>query len=293
MKKKTLRILALFLLAVILASGTSLLLSARMLSVSRYERTVPALTAPLRVVLLTDLHNSEFGEGNARLISLVAEEKPDLILLAGDLLNQTEERTDIAVSLIRELSAVAPVYVSLGNHEVQHEKNFGSELRPTLAEAGATVLEYNWLDVEIKGQALRIGGLYGYCLPGKYLKTGETRESECAFLEEFQDTERTKLLLCHMPVCWMINGSLDAWNVDLVFSGHAHGGQMRFPWIGGLYAPDQGWFPGRCEGLYESKDGSRCLVLSRGLGSSGKKLPRFNNLPEVLVLDLLPPEARS
>ena len=266
----------------------TLLLSKLALSVTRFELFNPKLPEPIRIVQLTDLHNSEFGKGNERLIRKVREQQPDLILLTGDMLNQYEERTDVPVNLIRELSQIAPVYASYGNHEQQHEKNYGTDLRAVFTEAGATVLEWDWIDVEIKGQELRIGGIYGYCMAGYYLKTDETDEMETAFLDDFCDTDRTKLLLCHMPVAWIKYGSLDYWDTDYVFAGHAHGGQVRIPFVGGLYAPDQGWFPGRCEGLFYSKDGEHTLVLSRGLGTSRSKLPRLNNIPEILVLDLVP-----
>ncbi len=265
--------------------AASLYLSRSALTVSRYEVAVPGITETLRIVQLSDLHNSEFGKGNTRLIRKVREQNPDLILMTGDMLNQTEQQTDIAADLVKALSAVAPVYYSYGNHEVYFEKHFGTDLRPLFTEAGAEVLEYNWVDVEIRGQALRIGGVYGYCLP--IWAGSEAWEEESIFLEAFQDTARTKIFLSHMPICWIQSSSLDCWDVDLVFAGHAHGGQIRFPWIGGLYAPDQGWFPGKCAGLYESKDSLSCLVLSRGLGTSGK-LPRLNNIPEIVVVDVIP-----
>ena len=274
-------------LSLLLVSGMlSITLSRTALTVSRYQLTASKLTEPIRIVQLTDLHNSEFGEGNERLAARVAEQEPDLILVTGDLLNENEERTDIAVTLIRKLAEIAPVYVSFGNHEVGHERRFGTDLRALYTQAGARVLNDDWLDLTLKDQELRIGGIYGYCLPSKYR---ESRKSESAFLEEFQNTERTTLLLCHMPVCWIINGSLDFWDVDVVLSGHIHGGQVRLPGIGGLWAPDQGWFPGKSAGLYFSEDGERAMVLSRGLGNT-EKVPRINNIPEVLVLDLLPRE---
>ena len=283
-------VLVIILILVILLTA-SFILSQSAISISQYDCSASSLTQPLRIVQLTDLHNSVFGKGNERLIRKVREQQPDLILLTGDMLNQYEERTDVPVDLIRELSQIAPVYASYGNHEEQHEKNYGTDLRAIFTEAGATVLEYDWVDVEVKGQKLRIGGIYGYCMAGYYLKTDETDEMETAFLDDFCDTDRTKLLLCHMPVAWIKYGSLDYWDTDYVFAGHAHGGQVRIPFVGGLYAPDQGWFPGRCEGLFFSKDGEHTLILSRGLGTSRSKLPRLNNIPEILVLDLVPENA--
>lgn len=284
-KKRFLILVVFFIL--IAAAGVSFLLSSYGLSVSRYSLSAPALTRSIRIVQLTDLHNSVFGPHNRRLVEKVAAQEPDLILLTGDLLNYNEERTDLAEELITQLAAIAPVYVSYGNHEKAYEKNYGADLAAVYTVAGATVLEREWVDLTIKGQQIRLGGIYGYCLPGDLLKTGEARKGECSFLESFQDTEQYKILMCHVPFCWIAVGSLDYWKADCVLCGHVHGGQIRIPFVGGLWAPDQGWFPGRERGLYFSKDGSKTMVLSRGLGNTDQ-LPRFNNIPEILVLDLLP-----
>ena len=107
------------------------------------------------------------------------------------------------------------------------------------------------------------------------------------FTKAFCDTDRLKLLMCHMPYTWLVHSGLEVWDIDCVLSGHVHGGQLRLPLIGGFWAPDQGWFPGREAGLYRSEDGTRTMVLSRGLGST-EKLPRFNNIPELVVLEIKP-----
>lgn len=263
---------------------TNLYMSAKFLTVTTYQLQSNISTS-LRILQLTDLHNSEFGANNSRLISTVRNQSPDLIILTGDLLNSDEERTDIATNLIMQLCEIAPVYCSNGNHEIEYQENYGVDVDELYREAGAVVLEKEYQDIIINDQKIRIGGIYGYCLPGKYLETGEADQEECTFLEEFQNTDIPTILLCHMPVCWMINGSLDEWNVDYVFAGHVHGGEVILPFIGGLYGPDLGWFPGRMEGIFTSENKEKTLFLSRGLGTS-ERIPRFNNIPEIMVVDI-------
>lgn len=267
--------------------GYEIYISYHSLICTNYEIYSEKVNSGVRIVQLSDLHNNVFGEENAKLAETVRQQSPDLILLTGDMLNLDDEDYSVAAALIRKLREIAPVYFSYGNHEAAYEINFNADLTALFEEAGAVVLEKTFEDIEVNGQKLRLGGIYGYCLPEELLKTGEADPEECAFLTEFQDTEAYTVLLCHMPVSWILYGSLEMWDVDCIFAGHAHGGQVRLPWIGGLYAPDQGWFPGNAAGVYESRDGKKTLVLSRGLGSGGM-IPRFNNKPELVVTDILP-----
>lgn len=261
----------------------TLYVSVHALTITTYN--LSTISPSLRILQLSDLHNSEFGTHNSRLISAVRAQSPDLILLTGDLLNSDEQRTDIATELITQLCDIAPVYCSNGNHEVEYQEKYGVDVDELYREAGAVVLEKDYRDITVKNQQIRLGGIYGYCLPGKYLETGEADLEETVFLEEFQNTDLPTILMCHMPVCWMINGSLDAWDVDYVFAGHVHGGEVILPFIGGLYGPDLGWFPGRMEGIYTSGDHQKTLILSRGLGTN-EMIPRFNNIPEIVVADI-------
>ena len=267
--------------------GRSLYQSKYSLNCTLYQISSDKIDTPVRIVQLTDLHNSEFGENNQELIDRVTAQFPDLILITGDLLNADETRTDIATNLIFALCDIAPVYISLGNHEIEYHENFGKDIVELYQNLGAEVLEWKYKDITINGQHLRLGGIYGYCLSDKYLKTEEADPEECAFMTDFQDTDLFTVLMCHIPVCWMINDGLDEWDVDCVFSGHVHGGQAILPLIGGVFAPDMSWFPGRLEGIFSSEMGNKALVLSRGLGNT-ENIPRFNNIPEIVVVDLVP-----
>lgn len=290
MKRKHKIVLVIFLIVLFLtAVGYSLYTSKYTLTTTKNTFFYDKLTAPVRIVQLTDLHNSVFGKDNERLAAAVEEQAPDLIVLTGDLINSDEEDCSVVKTLLEKLGRIAPVYVSYGNHEFFYEKIFHKDVKKSFEEAGAKVLEFSYEDVEIRGQKLRLGGLYGYCTPAKYLETKEADERECAFLTEFQATDRLTILLAHMPFAWIVNDGISEWSIDCVFSGHDHGGQIRIPFVGGLYAPDQGFFPGRDCGLYESGDGQKVLVLSRGLGST-RRIPRVFNVPEIVVMDLLPAE---
>ena len=286
-KKRGRRVVLLLFLLLLAASVVSALLSTYGLMVTHYEAGSSKLTAPVRIVHLTDLHNSEFGESNSRLTKKVAEQEPDLILITGDLLNSNEERTDIAEDVIRSLAEIAPVYVSYGNHEASYEKRYGIDLSDLYIKAGAKVLEFESEIVGINNQTLCLAGFYGYGMPAKYLSKSEGVEKEVVFMQGLEEQDDYTILLCHMPMSWLRLNAVEEWHLDCVLCGHVHGGQIRFPLIGGLWAPDQGWFPGKDCGMYLSKDGFRFMELSRGLGNTDK-VPRFNNIPEIVVLDLIP-----
>lgn len=258
--------------------------SKHMLQSTVYEVSTSKTDSPVRIVQLTDLHNSEFGQGNEKLIRKVKEQEPDLVCITGDLLNLDEDNTEIAENLIAKLAEDFPVYVSLGNHETLNRYLSVSELRDRFEQAGAVVLEFDYEDITVNGVSLRIGGFYGYGLPEN---SEAVRENESEFLEDFQDTDAYKVLLMHMPLAWYYSDSLNYWDVDLVLAGHTHGGQIRIPFVGGMYAPDMGWFPGRECGLYYSDDGEKVMVLSRGLGST-ERVPRFNNIPEIVTVNIEP-----
>lgn len=254
------------------------------LTTVRYEVSAD-VTESIRIVHLTDLHGHVFDEDNDSLVELVQVQEPDLIVMTGDMMDKNDDNANVVSALIQELTPIAPVYYGYGNHETAWMDRTGIDLRSALTEAGAIVLESEYLDVEIKGKSMRIGGYSGYYgYPGMYPVTQEERAAQYAFFEDFENTDRYKLLLSHIPTTWLDWGGIYGELVDLVLSGHYHGGQIRLPLLGGLVAPYVGWFPPYTEGLYEGEQA--ICILSTGLGSS-PGVPRINNLPQVVVVELV------
>ena len=142
---------------------------------------------------------------------------------------------------------------------------------------------YKYVDIEINGILVRLGGMYDYAFGLDGNNTAlSAPEDVLAFLEDFQNTDRVKIMLSHRPDSFIFGDASEVWDIDLVISGHNHGGQVVLPFLGGLYGGDQGWFPTYVHGLYEK--GNLQLFITSGLGSDRQKLPRFNNPPEVAVL---------
>ena len=279
-KTKIFRFIICFIILIIIIILFSVFCSRKILSIDTYSYTNRKIMTHIRVVQLTDLHNSQFGGANKRLFQKIQEQNPDVIFMTGDMLNEDESRMDIVVNLVQKVKEIAPVYYSLGNHEkafIEKQRD-GNVLVEKLKAAGAVVLEQEYVDTEIAGQEVRIGGAYGYLLEGEGKDGSEQR-----FMEEFQDTERFKILLSHIPEGLLLWESMKYWDVDLVFSGHVHGGQVRLPGIGGLFDPEEGFFPTYTKGMFECGHGT--MILSAGLGSSAA-IPRINNLPEIVVCEI-------
>lgn len=259
---------------------------AGMIAVSKYGLTVTGyrvdsdkILGKIRIVQLTDLHNTEFGHNNRRLIKKIDELQPDLICIVGDMLNRDDESLTIVTDLISQLAEKYKVFFSLGNHETDYEENFAVDLKKPLEEAGAVVLNNEYQEEEINGEKIYIGGISSY---GLIEPSGDG--AEYRFMKEFEQLDGFKLLMCHIPAGMLLWRGLELWNVDLVLSGHEHGGQIILPWIGPLFSQDEGFFPTYTSGQYEKS--GHTLILSRGLGSSSKFVPRFNNIPEIVYTDV-------
>ena len=188
------RILFIILVLIIGLCGYSFYVSKYSLSVSSYEISNPKVIKPIRIVQLSDLHNSSFGKDNEKLVVEVEKQNPDVILITGDLVNDKESsETSIAVKLITDLTKIAPVYISYGNHEDSLENCYGVDISNIYKDAGGIILKDDYLDVSIRQQEIRLGGIYGYCPP--YTYSQEThREVESDYLKSFQTTDGLKIL---------------------------------------------------------------------------------------------------
>lgn len=286
-RRRFFRIVAWALLAGCILLLCSILPSAVCIRSARYTVTLDGLDGTVRIVMLSDLHGREFGENNSRLLSKIAAEAPDAIFLVGDLLDSEADAQDAArlYALVRELAAIAPVFFAPGNHELNYMER-DADLLAQVAEAGATVVNDSYVDVTLAGQTLRIGGTMGHGFAFGRTWAEFTGSEEYQFLTAFQQTELPKLCLAHMPDTFIFNGAYLLWDVDLVLSGHTHGGLVRLPLVGGVYAPMQGFFPKYDRGLFRLGEHMQMLITSGLAGHDW--LPRVNNLPELVTVELAP-----
>lgn len=238
---------------------------------------IPQAFDGLKIVQLSDLHDAEFGNNHERLVGLVKEEDPDLIFLTGDLVDSNRYDLEQSLRLVTQLKDMAAVYYVTGNHEVA--VNQVPEISEALRELGVHVLE-NESEVLVKeGEELIISGVEDPLMKGLHHPEGAIEESLDKALGSVPQQDY-KVLLSHRPE--VFDTYVDR-ELDLVLTGHAHGGQFRIPGIGGLVAPGQGWFPAYTSGKHER--GITTMIVSRGLGNSNIPF-RILNRPEVVVVTL-------
>lgn len=248
------------------------------------EQTDVTVTSPslpdsfrgFRIAHISDLHNAQLGENNADLLALLRSADPDIIAITGDLIDSRRTDADVALHFVREAVKIAPCYYATGNHESRIE--CFSELEQGLRDAGVTVLRNASVTLERGGESIQLIGLDDYTFfPGE---DGWSCVLNMLASVEPIDRGGFDILLAHRPEFWAQYVQLDT---ELILAGHAHGGQFRLPLVGGLYAPDQGFFPQWDAGAFSQ--GDTTMVVSRGLGNSLFPL-RVNNRPEVVIITL-------
>lgn len=231
-----------------------------------------------KIVHISDLHNKSFGKNQRYLINEIKKENPDIIVITGDLIDSRRYNEYIAMKFVEEAIKVAPVYYVTGNHEIR--SGMFESLEEKLIDAGVKVLRNNWEKVEANSQSIIIVGVDDPYTGIKYREPVVIQE----YLNNATkglDENSFKILLSHRPE--KIKAYAE-FKFDLVFSGHAHGGQFRFPFLGGFVVPNQGFFPKYTSGQHKVDD--TIMIISRGLGNSLVPQRVFNR-PEIIITELL------
>lgn len=247
---------------------------------SYYEVTstrLPASFNDYTIVQLSDLHDAMFGENHADVVTKVKEIAPQAIFITGDFIDRNRYDLEQSLILVRELQDVAPMYYVTGNHEIA--TNDMNRIKESLIELGVRVLS-DEVDIisSAEGESIAIGGIEDPL--NSELEDHLAVKESVSIAFETIPKEMFKLLLAHRPEQFDVYVEQQ---IDLTFSGHAHGGQFRIPGVGGLVSPGQGFFPKLTSGVHEKDDSQ--LVISRGIGNSIMPLRLFNK-PEIVVVTL-------
>lgn len=278
MRKRIRRIVLLLLLALVIWTVWTNL-SPELSSYTVTSSRLPESFDGYRIALVSDLHNTQLGENNKRVLALLQKAQPDMIAITGDLVDSRKPDMDTAVSFIEEAVKIAPCYYVTGNHEARLNSEYRS-LKKQLEDMGVAVLEDASTQITLEGASITVLGLQDPSFHGVYNSESIETLVDEQLTQLHTDHNSYTVMLYHRPSYFEVYAKHD---VDLVLSGHMHGGQFRIPFLGGLYTPSQGFFPDYDAGLYT--DDTTTMLVSRGLGNSVFPI-RFNNRPEVLLIEL-------
>lgn len=226
-----------------------------------------------KIVHVSDLHNSEMGRDNEKLLSMIADAQPDVITITGDLLDSRRTDLEVAMTFIEDAVKIAPCYYVTGNHEQRID--LYPELKNFMINEGVNVLDNRKMVLENGMDQLIIAGVDDPMFTMDPTKEEPYMIMEATLGELLKEDAGYTVLLSHRPE--LFDEYVQS-NADLVLCGHAHGGQIRIPVIGGVISPGEGMFPEYYEGVH--KKGGTHMVISRGIGNSLFPL-RINNRPEV------------
>lgn len=253
----------------------------------RLDKSRYSLNQPVRLVMLSDLHNCVYGNNNESLVQAVKEMQPDGIIIAGDMVTASvHEKESVAVSLMQRLAKISTVFYGNGNHEYRMKTNtdsFGTryfQYADTLRKAGIHVLENESIHWQVHGLKINI---YAFELPDSYYRRVVKKRLS---VEEVQKSlgpvegDAFQVLIAHNPVWFPVYA---AWGADLTFSGHLHGGSLRLPLLGGIISPQLALFPKYDKGMFTQ--GRHQMIVGAGIGSHNL-LPRINNPPELVAVEM-------
>lgn len=251
------------------------------IAITNYSVNNTKNDAKLKFVVITDLHNKEYGEKNADLAELVKEQNPDFIAVCGDMVNRSDPDTTKMKDVLEKLADIAPTYCCLGNHERDNAAEFGTDFKSEIDSTGAVLLDDEYIKFTKNGKSVLIGGMSDY--PYYEFYTPEDDVPSRTLWEEFAEKAKNNftILLHHQPE--YIAEDAKKTDIDLIVCGHTHGGQIQLPFIGGVIAPNQGLFPKYDKGEFDL-DGTKMIVCA-GL-SNHVFIPRINNQVEIGVINI-------
>ena len=281
MKKQNKKTVLMVSVLVILCLGIWTLWGNNALEVNEYEIVsdrIPEAFTGFRIAQVSDLHNKDFGEGYGKLLNLLSQINPDIIVVTGDLIDSRQTDLDVALEFAWQAGKIARVYYVSGNHEARVPEY--EDLKIGLVKAGVVILENQKVQITKEGESITLMGIDDPSFQESYLFGDAEGVARQAISDLQNESDGYTILLSHRPE--LFDTYVDS-GVDLVFSGHAHGGQFRLPFVGGLVAPNQGLFPEYDAGQFTRENTT--MIVSRGVGNSIIPV-RFNNRPEIVVAQL-------
>lgn len=251
------------------------------LKVQNYSVETDKINSHIRIALITDLHSCKYGKDEIKLIKKIDKQKPDIILLSGDIFDHRVP-DDNTEAFLKGVSEKYPCYYVTGNHEYRSGEAAFAEKMKILEKYSVIRLSGEAVTTEINSEKLNLCGVDDPLSLDYPFENTKTYREQLDSIKGVEKNGNYTILLSHRPELMPVYSEYD---FDMVLAGHAHGGQWRIPFIlNGLVAPNQGFFPDYAGGIYE-ENGTK-MIVSRGLAKETTIVPRFYNRPEVVIIDL-------
>lgn len=276
-KGKLLRTIGALVIIALIVNLCVNLVKNRDFTVTFYQVRSDKVSDNIRIAVLADLHNNEFGDENSKLVDKIKSLHPDLIVYAGDMMMYKNNDYSVLFDLSDKLCMIAPIYACYGNHELDQYLFKDRSFTKKLKQHNVTLLSNEARDVVVGRTTLQF-----IAISENTENFDVSTNNSKPFIENLPPTNDCRICLVHYPEMFL--EKLLNRGIDVAFCGHAHGGMIRLPRIGGLYSNGEGFLPTLTSGVNEMEDGTQ-VVVSRGLGTSGI-CPRINNRPELVIVDL-------
>jgi len=241
------------------------------------DSKIPKSFNNYRIIQISDFHNTTSKKLTNQLVEEITKEEPNIIVITGDLIDSRRTNIDVAIDFLKKIKDIAPIYYVSGNHESRISEY--ETLKKEMNDLGINLLDNELIEIQKKDDIINLIGIDD----PSFSNTIEV--DDCEIIEDQikiinYDENFYTILLSHRPEAFKTYVNE---NINLIFSGHAHGGQIRLPFIGGIFVPNQGFFPKYTSGKYEEKNTT--MIVSRGIGNSLFPF-RINNRPELIVVEL-------